>query len=95
MNHGKIAYEAYVNKTGGKSLVSGDALPAWEVLSKNIQEAWDVASLAVCDARDKEILKAREEVERSDNPMHSNLALAALLTRRGFEGIQHGSQNNS
>lgn len=35
----KIAYEAYRNHTGGKSLVSGSPIPIWENLSQPIQDA--------------------------------------------------------
>ena len=44
---GRIAYEAYVRKAGGKSLVSGAKLPGWENLERPIKLAWDEAARAV------------------------------------------------
>lgn len=49
-NLGRIAYEAYCAKTSWRSLVSGAALPQWEDLKPEIQEAWDVAAEAVREA---------------------------------------------
>lgn len=46
----RIAYEAYARSTGGKSLVSGDALPAWDDLPQAIRWAWDAAAQAVIRA---------------------------------------------
>lgn len=43
----KVAYDAYVQAAGGKSLVSGDPLPAFEDLPQMIRWAWDAASQAV------------------------------------------------
>lgn len=43
----KIAYDAYVKAAGGKSLVSGEPLPAFEDLPQEIQWAWDASSQAV------------------------------------------------
>jgi hypothetical protein len=44
---GQIAYEAYCEAAGGRSLVSGDPLPAWADLPGPIQDAWDAAAAAV------------------------------------------------
>ncbi len=44
---GQIAYEAYCEHTGWKSLVSGSDLPVWAVLNSNIKTAWEVAAAAV------------------------------------------------
>jgi hypothetical protein len=49
-DYGKIAYEAYIAKTGGKSLVTGDTLPAWVDLRADIKEAWEAAAIAVTSA---------------------------------------------
>lgn len=43
----KIAYDAYCKQTGGKSLISGDYLPAFETLRQDIQDAWWAAADAV------------------------------------------------
>jgi hypothetical protein len=37
---GQLAYEAYVQHSGGKSLVTGDLLPSWEELSPDVKAAW-------------------------------------------------------
>ena len=44
---GKIAYDAYRADTGGKSLVSGAAIPEWEELDVRIRLAWVAAARAV------------------------------------------------
>lgn len=44
---GRIAYEAYSNHTGRKSLVTGADLPTWDELRPEIKAAWDVAAQAV------------------------------------------------
>jgi len=44
MNLAKEAYEAYANSTKRKSLVSGDPLPQWDLLSPEIQRAWSVSA---------------------------------------------------
>lgn len=46
-NYGKVAYEAYCNATGGRSLISGAELPTWEKLDARIQNAWVEAAAAV------------------------------------------------
>lgn len=44
---GNLAYDAYCENSGGKSLVSGADLPPWSELSKPIQTAWEAAAAAV------------------------------------------------
>lgn len=46
---GRVAYEAYCKASGGKSLVSGAPLPAWDALCQEIRDAWDAAADAVID----------------------------------------------
>ena len=43
---GQIAYEAYVQSCGGKS-IRGEDLPAWDAQAPVIREHWDAAGLAV------------------------------------------------
>lgn len=38
---GKTAYEAYVEASGGVSLVSGSKLPLWEEQAEGIKAAWE------------------------------------------------------
>lgn len=52
MAYGKDAYEAYRNHAGGKSLVSGAALPEWSELPASIQGAWEAAAEAAVAAAD-------------------------------------------
>lgn len=47
---GQIAYEAYYESVAGKSLVSGESLPAWDEQSPRIMAAWDAAGQAVSRA---------------------------------------------
>lgn len=44
---GEIAYDGYCAKTGFKSLVSKEPLPAWGKLKLEIQQAWEAAAMAV------------------------------------------------
>jgi hypothetical protein len=44
---GQTAYEAYRDQADGRSLVSGEPLPAWPQLNDDIREAWQAAALAV------------------------------------------------
>jgi hypothetical protein len=46
---GQTAYEAYRDRADGRSLASGEPLPAWPQLSPDIREAWQAAALAVVD----------------------------------------------
>jgi hypothetical protein len=46
---GQTAYEAYRDAADGRSLASGEPLPAWAQLKPDIREAWQVAALAVVD----------------------------------------------
>lgn len=46
---GKLAYEAYYNRAGGKSLVSGNPLPTWDQQAEPIQDAWHAAAVAMLD----------------------------------------------
>jgi hypothetical protein len=42
---GQIAYEAYLDYSGGTSLVSGQALPEWKDQALNIKNAWEHTAL--------------------------------------------------
>lgn len=44
---GRCAYGAYAEKTGGKSLATGDPLPEWDFLPLPIREAWAASAVAV------------------------------------------------
>lgn len=46
---GEIAYNAYCESTGGKSLVTGDKLPEFKYLSEDIKTAWNRAASAVVE----------------------------------------------
>ena len=46
---GKIAYDAYFNHSGGKSLISGAPLPTWEDQAPEIEAAWQAAATAVAE----------------------------------------------
>ena len=49
-NLGQIAYEGYCASSGGKSLISGAALPTWGDLKPEIRTAWEAAAAAVVAA---------------------------------------------
>jgi hypothetical protein len=38
---GQVAYEAYLEVSGGRSLVSGTRLPTWSDQDELIREAWE------------------------------------------------------
>ena len=44
---GQRAFEGYSGQAEGRSLVSGAELPVWEMLPRDIQDAWDAAAAAV------------------------------------------------
>ncbi len=44
---GQVAFEGYAEQAEGRSLVSGKALPAREMLPRDITDAWDAAAQAV------------------------------------------------
>ena len=46
---GQIAYEAYVEAVGGRSVVTRDVLPDWAGLPPEIAQPWEVAASAVRD----------------------------------------------
>jgi len=54
---GKLAYTAYCQSSGGKSLISGAKLPEWVGLQENIQTAWTAAACAVAKFIDPDSLK--------------------------------------
>jgi hypothetical protein len=47
---GQVAYEAYVESTGGRSAVTGQPLPAWGDQQAPILQAWRAAAQAVVAA---------------------------------------------
>lgn len=44
---GESCYNAYKRKSEGKSLVSGNTLPAWDNLPAVIRDAWNAAAAEV------------------------------------------------
>ncbi len=46
-SYGQVAYEAYSEHSGGKSLISGAELPSWDLLSSEIRAAWEASAKAV------------------------------------------------
>lgn len=46
-SNGRVAYEGYFAKCGGKSLISGAPLPSFDAQKPEIQEAWEAAAAAV------------------------------------------------
>ncbi|MBL8290785.1 MAG: hypothetical protein JNN08_03050 [Bryobacterales bacterium] len=56
----QIAYEAYFEKAGGKSLATGQPLTGWNGLSPEIKEAWEAAATAVVKAVGHDIVRYAE-----------------------------------
>jgi hypothetical protein len=48
---GQVAYEAYCEKAGWKSLVTGAPLPTWSQQRPEISQAWEAAAAAVKASR--------------------------------------------
>lgn len=46
---GQLAYEAYCDHTGWKSLVSGCKLPSWDLLGDCIKAAWETSASRVSE----------------------------------------------
>ncbi len=49
-DYGRIAYEAYSQAAGGRSLVTSQTLPEWDDLPLTIRAAWREAAKAVHEA---------------------------------------------
>jgi ketopantoate hydroxymethyltransferase len=47
---GEVGYDAYKEATGGKSAVSGADLPHFSNTNEKVQNAWEVAALAIASA---------------------------------------------
>jgi hypothetical protein len=47
---GQIAYEAYLDFSGGVSLISGHPLPEWDAQEAKLQLAWEASAHAVAEA---------------------------------------------
>lgn len=47
MNHAKIAYQAYCDHAGGRSLITGKLLPTWENVKPEVKVGWLKAAMAV------------------------------------------------
>ena len=61
---GDLAYNAYCDAAGNRSLVSGDPLPLWDDLPWEIRQAWDAAAEAVATST--------KAVYESDEPWESS-----------------------
>lgn len=55
-----IAYNAYCKQTGGKSLVSGEKLPAFDALNQRIKDAWAASAIALSLDFERETEHQRE-----------------------------------
>ncbi|MCL4851804.1 MAG: hypothetical protein KJZ78_10530 [Bryobacteraceae bacterium] len=56
----QIAYEAYFERAGGKSLATGQSLPYWDALPVEIKEAWEAAATAVVKSVGQDLLRYAE-----------------------------------
>jgi hypothetical protein len=45
--YGEIAYDAYIEDSGGRSLISGVKLPAFDELPGPVMKAWCAAGISV------------------------------------------------
>jgi hypothetical protein len=44
---GQVNFEGYAEQTENRSLATGDELPVWDMLPRDIQDAWDAGAAAV------------------------------------------------
>ena len=59
MQLARVAYEAYANHTGWKSLATGQGLPQWDQLSEAIKDAWNTSAECVAKKVSDEKLAPR------------------------------------
>ena len=78
---GRIAYEAYCESNGCKSLVSGDRLPGWDELKDEIKTAWDAAAKATVGFVDSKLSKLLEKLLNQKGDVEKCID---LLTQRLF-----------
>lgn len=88
---GQLAYEAYCQHTGGKSLATGDDLPTWDVLSPQIQAAWQytadtVANLTSKIAVSPEVMLAVTRFGTRDHTVNHLTDLGAFALKLLEEG---------
>jgi hypothetical protein len=62
--YGELAYNAYVEDSGGRSLISGVQLPAFDELPAPVMKAWCAAGVAIALYQTKKLEdSARKAVE--------------------------------
>lgn len=65
---GQTNYEGYYAQSGGKSLISGDPLPAWEALKPEIQAAWEAGAEKVIKSYAENVLGDTPAGVTGDDP---------------------------
>lgn len=78
-SNGQIAYEAYRNHSGGKSLISGATIPEWPDLPIAIQEAWVVAGDALLEARDEQYAALKADRDGLWDSLHEAAGFIGTL----------------
>lgn len=61
-SYGQIAYDAYCQASGSKSLVTGQTLPEWDDLPPAIRAAWVEAAIAVHRSIAQALSEPRDQV---------------------------------
>ncbi len=61
---GKIAYDAYSQASGGKSLITAQTLPDWDDLPRAIRAAWQEAARAVHGATREAVASQQRRTTR-------------------------------
>lgn len=75
-NLGQLAYEAYCDHTGWKSLVSGCKLPSWDLLGDGIKAAWEVSA-----SRVREYITGSPSVDEKQSEVEYNKQLRKDLDK--------------
>lgn len=73
MSTGERAYNGYLAKAGGKSLISGDRLPKFSDLDTEVQDAWQAAANALEPLRTFEGVTASKCQFGSQSTAHTAL----------------------
>lgn len=82
-----VAYDAYCKQAGGKSLATGDTLPAFEVLRAAIKDAWAASAIAIASDMHRTAITDRIEI---DPGRVYALRTNAILSHDACEGIRQG-----
>lgn len=65
---GRTAFEAYAERAGGRSLVTGQDIPPWDNTRQEVRDAWEAAAEAVLNRDEHSWLRFDEDQREPDVP---------------------------